>query len=149
MWQYFNFPYLLTRPDFQARELPLHQEHGQKWRVLEVTFPNPFILASHSKRQVYYFDGSFMLRRHDYAPEVIDGSPATHYSFDEVEIGGMVFPTFRRVVVRMEGEGGLVPMVYGPLATLIRLVFLGIELKEEGRENEEDKAWALTKAPVI
>jgi hypothetical protein len=146
MWQYFNFPYFLTLPSFQSREFPEHHEHGQIWRALEVTFPDPDVVASHSRKQVYYFDDKYMLRRMDYAPEIIDRSPASHYCFDEVVVGGMTFSTFRRVVARVEG----VPLVYGPMNTVFRLVFLGIELKEEeGRESEGDKVWALTEAPVV
>lgn len=57
----------------------------------------------------------------------------------------MTFPTLRRVVAGTEeGEG----MVYGPVGSLIRLVFLGIELEGEDGRSEGDRVWRLTEAPV-
>jgi hypothetical protein len=70
------------------------------------------------------------LQRHDYAPDVLGGTPAAHYSYDEVVVGGLMFPTVRRVVAMAPGDGeSLVPMLHGPVPILIHLVFLKIELK--------------------
>jgi len=151
LWQYFNFPYLLARDDVETRELEPHRENGQIWRVLEVTFPDPFVFASHAKTQTYYFNDRFILQRHDYAPDVLGGSPAAHYSYDEVVVGGLTFPTFRRVVALAPGDGGsLVPMLHGPVPTLIHLVFLKIELKKgENNQAEGDETWELREAPVV
>ena len=151
LWQYFNFPYLLARSDVETRELEPHHENGQNWRALEVSFPDPFAFASHAKTQTYYFDDRIVLQRHNYAPDVLGGSPAAHYSYDEVVVGGLRFPTVRRVVAMVPGDGGgLVPMLHGPVPTLIHLVFLKIELKMGGDgQTEGDDTWALTEAPVV
>lgn len=147
LWQYFNFPYLLAREDFSSREVETHEEAGQRWRVLEVTFPEQEVVASHCRVQRYYFNDNFALMRHDYAPDVIGGIPAAHYAYDEVEVGGMKFPGIRRVVaVQGKEEGGL-PMLHGPFPTLIHLLFTSIEL----RGADDDVApmtWALTEAPA-
>jgi hypothetical protein len=145
LWQYFNFPYFLTQDAISSIELPPHQESGHTWRVLEVTFPPQSVFASHNKIQRYYFDEKFQLRRHDYAPDVLGGAAAAHYCFDEVVVGGMTFAGMRRVVAVGEGE---VPMLYGPVPTLINLLFTKIELKGEGNAAN-DTTWALTEAPVV
>jgi hypothetical protein len=132
IWQYFNFPFLLSRPDVISRELEPHKEGGETWRVLEVTYPGQETLATHTEKQTYFFNEGFMLQRHDYAPDVLEGNPATHFVWDPVEVGGLKFPTLRRVVAK--GEAG--PMMFGPIPTLIHLVFLRIELGEEGEENK-------------
>ncbi|UKZ74793.1 hypothetical protein TrVFT333_002463 [Trichoderma virens FT-333] len=151
LWQYFNFPYLLARDDVKARELPTHREAGETWRVLEVTFPDPNIFASHSRIQKYYFNKAFILQRHDYAPDVVASSPAVHYSYDPVALNGITFPTLRRVVAGTEGEDGIyVPMTHGPIPTLIHLVFLKIELaKGEVSEPKEGNIWAKTEAQLV
>jgi hypothetical protein len=152
LWQYFNFPYLLARDDVTAQELEPHNEAGQTWRVLQVTFPDPFVFASHSKIQKYYFNQDFVLQRHDYAPDVIASSPAAHYSYDPVVVGGMTFPTLRRVVAAGPGPdgGSWTPMIHGPIPTLIHLVFLRIELKKsESGADGGDPVWAKTEAPMV
>lgn len=149
LWQYFNFPYLLNRDDVNTRELEQHHEAGQTWRVLEVTYPDPFVFASHTRIQKYYFNESFILQRHDYAPDVIASNPATHYSYDPVIVDGMTFLTLRRVVAAAQGEGGnFVPMIHGPIPTLIHLVFLRIQLKNvHDDQPDENSVWAKTEAP--
>jgi hypothetical protein len=151
LWQYFNFPYLLARDDVDTREVEQHHEAGQTWRVLEVTYPDSSVFASHTRIQKYYFNESFVLQRHDYAPDVIASSLATHYSYDPVVVDGMTFPTLRRVVAAVEGEGGSwVPMVHGPIPTLINLVFLRIQLKSvQDGQLGGDSIWAKTEATLI
>jgi hypothetical protein len=151
LWQYFNFPYFLARDDVHTHELEPHNEAGQSWRVLEVTFPDPELFASHSRTQRYYVNDGFILQRHDYAPDVIGSSPAAHYSYDPVVVGGMTFPTLRRVVAVGPGEGeNLIPMMHGPIPTLIHLVFFRIALKEGfGEEVNEENVWAKTEAPSV
>ena len=103
---YLTFPFHLTWPGFQTREVDPHEENGETWRVLEVTFPDDY--PTHSKTQLFYFDKEFMLRRLDYAP-VAFKVPAAHYCFDAQEFSGIKIPTFRRVV----GRRPTLPMVNG------------------------------------
>ena len=103
---YLTFPFHLTWPGFQTREVDPHEENGETWRVLEVTFPDDY--PTHSKTQLFYFDKEFMLRRLDYAPAAFK-VPAAHYCFDVQEFSGIKIPTFRRVV----GRRPTLPMVNG------------------------------------
>ena len=49
-----------------------------------------------------------------------------------VVVGGLTFPTLRRVVAAVPGDrSSWVPMTHGPIPTLIHLVFLQIELNAE------------------
>lgn len=128
IWQYINFPYFLAQDGYKTRELSPHHELGQTWRRLEVTFPDSADFAFHNKVQTYYFDEKFHLRRHDYAADVIGGHPAAHYTHDEISVDGMLFPTFRRVVAISEGaDGQAIPLLNGPIPTLIHLVFCEIK----------------------
>lgn len=132
MWQYFNFPFLLSRADVFFRELELHREGSQSWRVLEVTYPSQEALATHAAVQTYYFNDRFSLQRHDYAPEVLAGNPATQFVFDTVDVKGLKFPTPRRVVAKDENG----PMTFGPIPTLILLMILRIELIVEAGDED-------------
>ncbi len=97
VWNYHNLPFILLRSDFECAELPPWTAHGQSWQRLQVMYPEGF--ATHSPRQVLYFDADGLLRRMDYRADVI-GSWAVgsqlcggHRSFD-----GLVYPTHRKVL---------------------------------------------------
>lgn len=98
MWNYLTAPYLLTRPGVAVAELEPYED----WRRLRVGFPGT--IATHSVEQVFYYDNAGLLRRHDYAPEILGGVPAAHLSENHVTASGLVFPTHRSVVPA--GEGG-------------------------------------------
>lgn len=97
MWNYLSFPFLLTHPGFEHRELAEHHENGEVWRVMEVTFPDD--VPAHTKVQQFYFGPDNLLRRFDYSTDVL-GGVAAHYCFDLKEFGGITMPTLRRVVSR-------------------------------------------------
>jgi hypothetical protein len=94
---YMTMPFLLAENGVVREEVEPHEEHGQTWRVLQVTFPVG--LDVHNPVQKFYFDDRGLLMRNDYAPEVSRGS-AAHYTFDHKTFDGFVFPTHRRVVMR-------------------------------------------------
>ncbi|KAF2167139.1 hypothetical protein M409DRAFT_22570 [Zasmidium cellare ATCC 36951] len=144
LWQYINFPYLLARGDITTKEIASHQEQGETWRVLKVTFPDPSAFASHSTVQKYYFNDKLELVRHDYAPDVLAGAPAAHYTVDNVVVDGMKFSTSRRVVAL--GPDGT-PMYNGPIPTLINLAFRKIALKGSAAVEGPENVWSLTDAP--
>ncbi|KAH8816710.1 hypothetical protein F5884DRAFT_853145 [Xylogone sp. PMI_703] len=39
LWTYVLTPFIFARPGFTTKELGRHDEEGQEWRVLEVTYP--------------------------------------------------------------------------------------------------------------
>jgi hypothetical protein len=122
MHNYLTAPFHFTRPGFQTREVDPHTENGDVWRALEVTFPDDY--PTHNKTQWFYFDEkSFMLQRVDYKPDVV-GAAASHYCYDHKEINGIMFPTLRRVVIRVPDAGrgddlGGKPLLNGPTAFLL------------------------------
>lgn len=95
MWTYLTSPFAFTFPGFETEELSPVVEDGETWRRLEVTFPDH--IATHCRRQVFYFDADGLLRRHDYTPEVINAGPAAHYVAGYREFDGIMVPTRRRV----------------------------------------------------
>jgi hypothetical protein len=147
MYQYFHWPYLLARDDVQTKELAPYHESNQTWRVLEVIYPDHDVLATHVRTQKYYVDETFILRRHDYAPDVLAGAQAAHYVFDPITVGGLTFASLRHIVaIGPVGENGSpAPMWHGPIPTLIHLVILKIALK--GMGGSED-IWALSELPA-
>jgi len=94
---YMTMPFLLAKDGVRCEEIAPHEEHGQVWRVLRVTFP-PNIHV-HCAEQKFYFNDVGYLVRNDYAPDVTRGM-AAHYTFDHKNFDGFIFPTFRRVVPR-------------------------------------------------
>jgi hypothetical protein len=75
-------------------EIAPHQENGETWRTLRVTFPPT--VPTHSEEQTFYFDSQGLLQRLDY----VAVGPVAHYCYDHASFKGIVFPTFRRVVQR-------------------------------------------------
>jgi hypothetical protein len=99
MWNYACAPFLLAGEGFESREIEPWDEDGERWRRLAVRFPPT--IPTHSREQVFHFDASGRLRRHDYTAEVFGGwAKAAHYCDEHREFGGIVFPTRRRVYPR-------------------------------------------------
>jgi hypothetical protein len=95
IWTYLTAPFSLREPGFKSQEIEPWSENGQAWRRLQVTFPKN--VHSHSTEQVFYFDAKGLLRRHDYSVDIIGGSHSAHYATEHKTLGGIVFPTKRRV----------------------------------------------------
>jgi hypothetical protein len=97
-WNYFVAPFLFTRRDFRTEELEPWAEEGQVWRRLLVTYPDTIV--AHTRQQTYYFDDTGLLRRLDYAVDLLGGGPAVHYPSAYNDFDGIVLPTRRHVYVR-------------------------------------------------
>jgi hypothetical protein len=138
LWNYLATPFCFSWPGFETREVKEHQERGETWRVLEVTYPDTF--ATHTKVQKFYYNDAFMLQRLDYVTDVAGGVVA-HYCFDHTNIGGLVFPMTRRVV-RRDPETN-VAAIGGPSS--FSLDYCGITLKKmDGTEIVNHGAfWSL------
>ncbi|MFJ3306719.1 hypothetical protein ACIPSA_27065 [Streptomyces sp. NPDC086549] len=108
VWNYLTAPYLLTLPGVHAEEVePWHEAGtGEQWRRLRVTFPRG--IATHNTEQVFFYDPSGLLRRHDYRAQVLGAPPAAHYSNAHLTVSGLVFPT-RRFVVPVQEDGRSLP----------------------------------------
>jgi hypothetical protein len=100
MWNYLTAPFLLARSEVALSEgKPWTAPGGERWRRLDASFDPS--LDTHSPRQTFWVGGDSILRRHDYTAEVVGGwAHAAHHLHDNVESGGFVFPTRRRVVPR-------------------------------------------------
>ena len=97
-WNYLTTPFLLARPDVTVDEGQPWQDDGQTWRSLQVVFPDT--IATHTKEQVFYFDDRGLLRRIDYAVEILGSFPVAHYMDAYRECDGIMVPTRRRVFAR-------------------------------------------------
>jgi hypothetical protein len=97
-WNYFVAPFLFARPDFVTEEVEPWHEDGNVWRSLLVTYPETIV--AHCRQQTYYFDDAGLLRRLDYAVDLLGGGPAVHYPSEYREFDGIMVPTRRRVFVR-------------------------------------------------
>ncbi|WP_217554362.1 hypothetical protein [Streptomyces sp. GbtcB6] len=100
MWNYLTAPYLLTRPGVVLKEVEPWQEDGATWRRLHAAFPED--IATHNTEQVFYYDGDGLLRRQDYAPDVLGRPGAAHFAERHITASGLVFPTHRYVVPARE-----------------------------------------------
>ncbi|MDT7763788.1 MAG: hypothetical protein QOC63_3208 [Mycobacterium sp.] len=99
LWTYLNLPFLATRPGFDVEELASWQEWpGQIWRRLRIAFPPE--IHTHNRVQDLYIDHDGLIARHDYAPEILGGTPAAHYLSGYREFDGILFPTHRKVLPR-------------------------------------------------
>lgn len=97
-WNYFAAPFLFARGDFVTEETWPWRENGQMLRTLLVTYPDTIV--AHTQQQTYYFDDAGLLRRLDYAVDILGGGHAVHYPSEYREFDGIMVPTRRRVYVR-------------------------------------------------
>lgn len=77
LWTYTTIPFLYTYPGFETEEIEPWQEAGETYRRLKVTFPET--VESHTRQQISYFGSDGLLRRHDYAVDVLGGSLGAQY----------------------------------------------------------------------
>jgi hypothetical protein len=100
LWTYLTTPFLFVLPGFEVDEIQPWRENSETWRALRVTFPPE--IASHSRKQDFYFGPDNLLRRHDYHVEASGGFSAAQYVYEPVTVQGITFPTKRRTYMRDE-----------------------------------------------
>jgi hypothetical protein len=98
IWTYVTTPFLLRLPGFETEEVEPWNENGDQWRRLKAIFPDT--IASHSKEQVFYFDGGGILRRHDYYVDVSGGFACANYALNPRRFSDFIMSTKRRVYRR-------------------------------------------------
>ena len=101
-WNYLTTPFNFLMPGFRFNELDTWEENGETLRRIEVHYPEHF--ATHSKRQVFYFDANGLLKRHDYWPEVLGGSSATQIIEDYQEFSGIKTGTKRKIYILNDAD---------------------------------------------
>lgn len=95
MWTYLNIPFLFTYPGVVTEEIEPWQEDGETWRRLKITFPDTII--THSKEQVAFFGPDGLVRRHDYAVNVLGGSTGARYCSNYQNVDGILIPASHKV----------------------------------------------------
>jgi hypothetical protein len=96
LWTYLNTPFLYAQAGFQTEEIASITVNGEIWRRLRVTFP--VTVKSHTRTQISCFGPDGLLRRHDYAVDVLGGAQGLNYAYDYRNVDGIMIPTTRRVV---------------------------------------------------
>jgi hypothetical protein len=95
MWMCLTQPFLYAYAGFETEEIDPWEEDGEIWRRLKVIFPDH--IASHTRQQVTYFGPDGLMRRHDYAVDVLGGATGAHYVWDYRVFNGIAIPTRHRV----------------------------------------------------
>jgi hypothetical protein len=90
LWTYLTQPFLYSYPGFETVEIEPWEEGGETWRRLEVIFPGD--IASHTREHTSSFGSDGLLRRHDYAVDVLGGATGDQYIEDYHEHGGILMP---------------------------------------------------------
>jgi hypothetical protein len=99
MWTYLALPFVLAWPEVAAREVEPCDEAGERWRRLEVTFPEGW--PTHCRVQTLHLDAGLRIRRHDYTAEAFGPwARAAHYLDRWCDFDGFWVPTRRRVFPR-------------------------------------------------
>ncbi|MFF2555340.1 hypothetical protein ACFVUS_30350 [Nocardia sp. NPDC058058] len=95
LWTYLNAPFLFTWPGFECDEITPIEFEGEIWRRLHVKFPDN--IKTHSREQVFCFGPDGLLRRHDFAIDIVDPSTESHlYAQDYRDVDGIIIPATRR-----------------------------------------------------
>ena len=113
MSNYMSHPYRLTRPGFDVQRGKDWRGDDEIWRRLEVEYPAGF--DAHCHRETFYIDDRGLIRRHDYLPDVFTEArvlarllpiplKAAHFTCHHRDIDGLIFPTFRRVMLAPPGH---------------------------------------------
>ena len=113
MSNYMSHPYRLTQPGFHVQRGEDWRGDHEVWRRLEVEYPPGF--DSHCHRETFYIDDGGLIRRHDYLPDVFTEArllarllpvplKAAHFTCRHREVDGLIFPTFRRVMLALPGH---------------------------------------------
>jgi hypothetical protein len=106
-WNYLTAPFNFLTPEVAFNELAPLDVNGGTLRRLEVIYPDGF--ATHSKRQVYYYDETGLPKRHDYWPEVLGGSSATQILEDYKDFSGIKLATKRRIYILNDADNSYLP----------------------------------------
>lgn len=96
LWGYITTPFLYTYPGFEVQEIEPWREEGERWRVLQVRFPDGY--AAHTRTQYSYFGEDGLLRKHLYTVDVLGGAQGANYASDYRAVDGVMLATRRRVV---------------------------------------------------
>ncbi|WP_216894339.1 hypothetical protein [Nocardia alni] len=100
LWTYLNTPFLFTWPGFVCEEVAPIEADGEIWRRLHVTFPDH--IKTHSRKQVFCFGPDGLLRRHDFAIDIVDpGTESQLHAADYRDVGGIIIPAARRAYTTM------------------------------------------------
>jgi len=95
-WNYLVTPFLFSSDEFKIDMLEPRSTDPDYPVRLQVEFPPDF--PTHCRKQIFYFDRDFLLRRLDYTAEVVSRfARAAHICEDYHEFDGLKFPTKRRV----------------------------------------------------
>ncbi len=95
-WNYLAAPFIFLRPGFHFEVLEPLRVRSSFWFRLAVTMPDD--LPTHSRRQIFYFDENWLLKRLDYVAEVVGGwAHAAHLCENYQNFSGLKAPTRRRV----------------------------------------------------
>ncbi|KAL7916528.1 hypothetical protein GGI35DRAFT_473805 [Trichoderma velutinum] len=102
-WNYFNFPFYLETSEIQTREVDgPTRENGEKWRSLEVVFPDGY--PTHTKVQKYDFDAEYRLMRMHYSVDLMKRNvPSWHSCYNHTVAGKYRYPTLRVVSSSVPG----------------------------------------------
>lgn len=98
LWMYLTLPFSFLENGMQCEEIEPLAEGDETWRALKVRYPTSY--PSHSTEQIHYFDDDGLMRRQDYTVDVRQNLGAAHYIDGHQNIGGLVFPTRRRIYSR-------------------------------------------------
>ena len=121
LWGYLTTPFLYTYHGFEVQEIEPWHEEGERWRVLQVTFPDGY--AAHTPTQYSYFGEDGLLRRHLYTVDVLGGTQGANYASEYRAVDGVMLPTRRRVFAYDEAR------VKVPEPTLVSIDLSDIHFK--------------------
>lgn len=94
LWTYLNTPFAFAGPGFASEEIDPIEVHGEAWRRLNVTFPGH--IKTHSGEQIFCFGPDGLLRRHDFAIDLLGGAPSQLLATGYRDVGGIIIPATRR-----------------------------------------------------
>jgi len=101
LWNYNCSPFIFNNKGFECHQgEDYFEKDGSVLSTLHVRYPGG--IPTHSNQQIFYFDQKGLLKRQDYAADII--SPlaiGSHICEEHKTFDGLVFPTHRSVFPRL------------------------------------------------
>lgn len=124
LWNYLQLPFLLLWPGLTFETLGQTTHAGERWDKVGVTFPED--VATHSRRQTFFFGPDGLLKRHDYSVEIMSTlAHGARFIRATQTVNGLVLPS------RIDIKFGLWGEAFMPFPSLGLVDFDDTTLEEE------------------
>ena len=105
MWTYLTQPFTYALPGFETQEIDPWDEKGERWRRLQVTWPERPV--GHSRVQTLYIGDEGLIRRFDREIDIAGGAPGAHLLEGYSDVAGIMVPA-RHIIFARDDQDNVI-----------------------------------------